>query len=62
MNEVPLNQNKEQIKPIAQYTGAEDGGVHLGHIENHLGIDHSLPKAIGGANEHLRNNHDDERK
>src|ERR1700704_2261219 len=53
VHEATLDREKEEIEAIAERAGGEDRGIHVGHIEQLLRLEHALAKPVGRADEHL---------
>lgn len=58
MHEMPLDDQKKQIEPIAERSSSKDGGVHIGHGEQLLRLEHTVPKSVSGPDEHFGNHND----
>src|SRR3984893_5142056 len=61
VHEATLDREKEEIEAIAERAGGEDRGIHVGHIEQLLRLEHALAKPVGRADEHL-GDHDDHQR
>src|SRR5713101_3844616 len=62
MHEAPLDREEQKIEPIAERAGGEDRGIHVGHVEQLLRLEHALPKPVGRADEHLGDDDDHQRQ
>src|SRR5215470_7112946 len=62
MDEPALDEKKHQVEAVAQRAGGENRRVHVGHLEQLLGLEHPLAESIGRADEHLGHHHDDQRQ
>src|SRR5258708_36087110 len=58
VDELALDQQKQEIESVAQAAGREDRRVHVGHGEQLLRLEHALPEAVGRAEAHLGHDHD----
>src|SRR5262249_14148116 len=62
VDELALDQQKQEIEAVAQPAGREDRRVHIGHGEQLLRLEHALTQAVGRADEHLGDDHDHQRQ
>src|SRR5688572_19412777 len=62
VNEIPLDQQEEQVQAVTEGACGKDRRVHVGHVEQLLRLEHPMPKAVGRADEHFGDDDDDERE
>src|SRR5258708_10284420 len=53
VDELALDQQKQEIESVAQAAGREDRRVHVGHGEQFLRPEHAPPEPVSLADEHL---------
>src|SRR6202158_2300171 len=60
--EATLDGEEQEVEAIAERAGGEDRGIHVGHVEQLLRLEHALAEPVGRADEHLGDHHDHQRQ
>src|SRR6266404_73729 len=62
MHEATLDREEQEIEAIAERACGKDRGIHIGHVEQLLRLEHTLAESIGRTDEHLGDDDDHQRQ